>query len=124
MRTEAGLYRFTRMIIYYDEGFDPNTPRGYHRIMIPEMKKRALHRSKILEGQMRGVQKMINEDQYCMDIITQTVAIQKSLNSLNKLILENHLRTHVKHMFEEGEVEKAVEELMVGYDLTKNRSVH
>lgn len=67
---------------------------------------------------------MIEDDQYCMDIITQTLAIQKSLHSLNKLILENHLRTHVKAMFEDGEVEKAVEELMVGYDLTKNRSAH
>ena len=73
---------------------------------------------------MRGIQKMIDDDQYCMDIITQTIAVQKSLNSLNKLILENHLRTHVKHMVERGEVEQAVEELIVGYDLTKNRGVH
>ncbi len=56
-----------------------------------------------------------------MDIITQTLAIQKSLSSLNKLILENHLRTHVKQMFEQGEVDKAVEELLLAYELGKVR---
>ena len=39
---------------------------------------------------------MINNEEYCMDIITQSLAIQKSLSSLNKLILENHLKTHIK----------------------------
>lgn len=85
-----------------------------------DIKKRALHRAKIIEGQVRGVQKMIEQDDYCMDIITQTLAIQKSLSSLNKLILENHLRTHVKDMFASGDVEKAVDELLVTYEL-KNR---
>jgi CsoR family transcriptional regulator, copper-sensing transcriptional repressor len=89
--------------------------------MIVDLKKRALHRSKIIEGQMRGVQKMIEKEEYCMDIITQTLAIQKSLSSLNKLILENHLRTHVKQMFEQGEIDKAVEELLSVYELGKVR---
>ena len=54
--------------------------------MIADVTKRALHRSKILEGQMRGLEKMIEEEEYCMDIITQSLAIQKSLRSLNKLL--------------------------------------
>lgn len=54
--------------------------------MISEIKQRALHRAKILEGQMRGVQKMIENEDYCMDILTQSLAIQKSISSLNKLI--------------------------------------
>lgn len=91
--------------------------------MIADIKKRALHRSKIIEGQMRGVQKMIDQEEYCMDIITQTLAIQKSLSSLNKLILENHLRTHIKSMFENGEVDKAVSELLAAYELEKVRGV-
>ena len=64
--------------------------------MITDIKQRALHRAKILEGQMRGVQKMIENEDYCMDILTQSLAIQKSIGSLNKLILENHVRTHIK----------------------------
>ena len=85
--------------------------------MIEGIKKRALHRTSILEGQLRGVAKMIESEEYCMDIITQSRAIQRSLESLNKLLLENHLRTHVTHMFEDGgdQREQAVGELMKAF---------
>jgi DNA-binding FrmR family transcriptional regulator len=92
--------------------------------MLEEFKSRAIHRSKILEGQLRGLQKMIDEEQYCMDIITQSLAIQKSLGSLNKLIIENHLKTHVKDMMASGEAKKmqaAQEELIKIYELNNNR---
>jgi CsoR family transcriptional regulator, copper-sensing transcriptional repressor len=90
--------------------------------MIDELKRRALHRSRILEGQMRGLEKMIESEEYCMDIITQSLAIQKSLRSLNKLLVENHLRTHVSDMYAEGgeSQERAIEELLKVYEL-KNR---
>ena len=85
--------------------------------MIEDIKKRALHRASILEGQLRGVTRMIENEEYCMDIITQSRAIQKSLESLNRLLLENHLRTHVTHMFEDGgaQREQAVDELMKAF---------
>ena len=70
--------------------------------MIADIKKRALHRSRILQGQLRGLERMIENEDYCVDIITQSLAVQKSLRSLNKLLVENHLRTHVTDMFEEG----------------------
>jgi DNA-binding FrmR family transcriptional regulator len=91
--------------------------------MIDDIKKRALHRARILEGQLRGVEKMIDEDAYCVDIITQTLAIQKSLSSLNKLLVENHLRTHVTDMFAEGgeHQQQAVDELLKVYELNNNR---
>ena len=91
--------------------------------MIDDIKKRALHRTKILQGQMRGLEKMIDADEYCVDIITQSLAIQKSLSSLNKLLVENHLRTHVTDMFDAGgdEREKAVSELLAVYELQNNR---
>ncbi len=93
--------------------------------MIADIKKRSLHRAKIIEGQMRGVQKMIENEDYCMDILTQSLAIQKSLSSLNKLILENHVRTHVTEQLNsqsEDEQEKAVAELLSLYELTNVRS--
>jgi DNA-binding FrmR family transcriptional regulator len=92
--------------------------------MIDELKKRALHRSRILQGQLRGVEKMIENEDYCVDIITQTLAIQKSLRSLNKLLVENHLRTHVSEMFDEGGERRdaAVAELLTVYELQNNRS--
>lgn len=93
--------------------------------MITDIKNRSLHRAKILEGQMRGLQKMIDNEEYCMDILTQSLAIQKSLGSLNKLILENHLRTHVQENLSKGsskQKEQAVEELLGLYELTNIRA--
>lgn len=74
---------------------------------------------------MRGVQKMIENEDYCMDILTQSLAIQKSIGSLNKLILENHVRTHIKADLSSGSEkaqEKAVEELLGLYELSNVRS--
>lgn len=92
--------------------------------MIDDIKKRALHRSRILQGQLRGIEKMIENEEYCVDIITQSLAVQKSLRSLNKLLVENHLRTHVTAMFDEGgdARDKAVDELLAVFELQQNRS--
>ena len=92
--------------------------------MIDDLKQRALHRSRILEGQLRGLGKMIENEDYCVDIITQSLAIQKSLRSLNKLLVENHLRTHVTEMFEAGGEQQvmAVDELLKVYEISNNRS--
>ncbi len=67
---------------------------------------------------------MIENEDYCVDIITQSLAIQKSLRSLNKLLVENHLRTHVTDMFAAGgeHGEHAVEELLRVYEINNNRS--
>lgn len=69
---------------------------------------------------MKGLQKMIDNEAYCVEILTQSLAIQKSLASLNKLILENHLRTHISHMIASGNEatqEKAVREMLDLYEL-------
>ena len=91
--------------------------------MIDDIKKRALHRTKIIEGQLRGIEKMIENEDYCVDIITLSLAVQKSLGSLNKLLVENHLRTHVTEMFDEGGPRRddAVDELLNVFEL-KNRA--
>lgn len=73
---------------------------------------------------MRGIQKMIENEDYCMDILTQNLAIQKSLGSLNKLILENHVRTHIKENLSSGsetDQEQAVTEMLSLYELTNIR---
>jgi len=93
--------------------------------MIVDIKKRATHRSKIIEGQIKGLQKMIDNEAYCMDILTQGLAIQLSLASLNKLILENHLRTHITDMMattDKKQHEKAITELLSLYELNNIRS--
>ena len=73
---------------------------------------------------MKGLEKAIDNEEYCMDILTQSLAIQKSLRSLNKLILENHINTHIAQMLSSGdekEQKKALEELMSLYELNNIR---
>lgn len=92
--------------------------------MIKEIKKRATHRSKIIEGQFKGLIKAIDAEKYCIEILTQSLAIQKSLRSLNKLVLENHMLTHVKEGMSEGsneEKEKIIKEMLELYELTNIR---
>lgn len=90
-----------------------------------DIKRRALHRTKIILGQMRGLEKQITDDTYCMDVLTQSLAIQKSLASLNKLILERHLRTHIADKMTSGykaQQSKAIEELLNLYELNNIRT--
>ena len=63
---------------------------------------------------------MIDNEAYCMDILTQSLAIQRSLASLNKLVLENHIKKHITEMLGSGnekEQTKALEELLALYEL-------
>lgn len=93
--------------------------------MIASIKQRALHRTKILQGQLKGLEKMISAEDYCMDILTQSLAIQKSLSSLNKLIVENHIKTHIKDdLASKSEMtnRRAIDELLNLYELHNRRS--
>lgn len=92
--------------------------------MIQDIKKRATHRSKIIEGQFKGLVKAIENEEYCIDILTQSLAIQQSLRSLNKLVLENHMKTHVKEGMSNGEAKtqaQIIDELLKIYGLTNIR---
>ncbi len=86
-----------------------------------DTKSRAIHRLRIIKGQVEALEKQVEEDAYCMDILTQSLAAQKSLASLNKLVLENHLRTHVTDMMTRGDSEKAIAELAQLYELNNIR---
>ena len=88
--------------------------------MIKDLKKRSLHRSRIIQGQLEGLIEMIENEQYCVDIMTQSLAIQRALRSLNKLILENHLRTHAAGAIASADSdvqEKVLKELVDLYEL-------
>jgi CsoR family transcriptional regulator, copper-sensing transcriptional repressor len=58
-------------------------------------KREIVNRLKSVEGHIRGVLRMVDEDQYCIDIIKQIVAVQRALDKVNDLILDNHLNTCV-----------------------------
>ncbi len=63
--------------------------------MSQEPTKRVVRRLQIIEGHIRGIQRMVEEDAYCIDIIKQVTAVQSALNKVNQIILENHLNTCV-----------------------------
>ena len=81
-----------------------------------DSKKRALHRVKIIQGHVKCIEKMIEEDRYCPEIIHQSRAIQKALKQLDLLLIEDHLKTCVVRQIQDGEVAKTTEELLKLYE--------
>lgn len=69
------------------------------------------NRLKRIEGQVRGVQKMLAEDAYCTDILTQVSAIQAALNAFNRELLENHIKSCVVNDIKNGD-DEVVEDLV------------
>ncbi|MFZ2522844.1 MAG: metal-sensitive transcriptional regulator, partial [Minisyncoccia bacterium] len=65
--------------------------------MQADIKKKVLRRLNIAQGQLKGLAKMVDEEKYCVDIITQSSAIKEALSGVEDLILQNHLKTHVLH---------------------------
>ncbi|MDO4327613.1 MAG: metal-sensing transcriptional repressor [bacterium] len=69
-----------------------------------------MNRLKRIEGQVRGIQGMVEEERYCVEILTQVMAIQSALNSFNKVLLSNHIKTCVVRDIKNGDAD-AVDEL-------------
>ena len=73
--------------------------------------KALLNRLSRIEGQVRGVRSMLENDAYCIDILTQVSAINAALNSFNKVLIANHIRTCVAEDIRQGK-EETIEELV------------
>jgi DNA-binding FrmR family transcriptional regulator len=58
----------------------------------PDIRDRNLKRLRRIEGQVRGLQKMIDEDRYCADILTQVSSVQEALRSVGRELMRNHLK--------------------------------
>lgn len=87
--------------------------------MNEDMKSKVIRRLKLLEGQVRGLQKMVEEDIYCINVITQTSAVKQGLSSVEDLLLENHLGHCVLHQVQSGQIKKAKEEIIKVYKLKR-----
>lgn len=77
-----------------------------------KLKGNLISRLNRIEGQIRGVKGMIEKDVYCDDVLNQIAAIQSALNSVGKLLLENHLKSCVVQRIRSGEHE-VIDELLV-----------
>ncbi|MGK2965224.1 MAG: metal-sensitive transcriptional regulator [Tepidiformaceae bacterium] len=80
--------------------------------MTPDTRQQALRRLKIIAGQVQALERQIEEDKYCMDVLDLSMSVQRALRSLDALVIEGHLRTHVIEQMQGGETEKAVAELL------------
>ncbi len=73
--------------------------------------KDLINRLNRIEGQIRGIKGMVEKDAYCIDILTQVAAANAALNSFNKVLLANHIKTCVTNDIKDGNNEK-VDELV------------
>ena len=84
-------------------------------------KRRVVRRLKIIEGQVRGLQKMVGDETYCIDVLTQTSAVKQALSGVENVVLEHHLGTHVIEQVKLGQKSKYIKEIMEAYKLSKRR---
>ena len=75
-------------------------------------KQKILNRLKRVEGQVRGIQTMVEEDRYCVDILVQISAIQSALKNTGLTITERHMKHCVTDAINSGEGDDSIEELM------------
>jgi DNA-binding FrmR family transcriptional regulator len=89
--------------------------------MDQDIKKKVIHRLLITQGQLKGLIKMVENEDYCVDIITQSSAIKEALSGVEHLILENHLSTHVVEQMRNGKEKDTVEEILKIYKLAQRK---
>lgn len=83
-----------------------------HRHSVSRDKADLLERLKKIEGQVRGLQKMIEEDRYCVDVLVQIAAVKAGINKVGLSLLEGHTRGCVADAIRHDQGEEAIEELM------------
>lgn len=89
-------------------GCGTRTEEGRKAVAVdPEIKDRNLKRLRRIEGQVRGLQKMVEEDRYCPDILTQISSVQEALRSVGRELMRNHLKHCATQAIRSGDGEAA-----------------
>lgn len=81
------------------------------KVRSEEEYKDLIHRLNRIEGQVRGIKKMVEKDAYCPEILVQVSAVNAALNSFNKVLLSSHIRTCVAEDIREGK-DETIDELV------------
>ena len=84
---------------------------GRHRYQAD--RQALLNRLRRIEGQVRGIQRMVSEDRYCVDVLQQMAAITAGLQEVSLIVLRNHVEGCVAEAIRSGEEDELIEELMV-----------
>lgn len=87
--------------------------------MVMNEKQKLIRRLKIIEGQIRGLQEMVEDGKYCIDIITQTSAVKQALSGVEDALMESHLVTCLVHQIQKGQTQKATAEILKVYGLKR-----
>lgn len=77
-----------------------------------EDKQKLLNRLKRIEGQTRGIQRMVQEDKYCVDIMTQISSIQSALEQVSLTLMEDHMRHCVAEAIAQGNGDEKISEVV------------
>jgi CsoR family transcriptional regulator, copper-sensing transcriptional repressor len=78
-----------------------------------------LKRLAYIEGHLKGIRKMVDEDQYCVDILKQTYAVKRAIDKLEGILLQGHLNGCVRTGFHEGRDQEMISELGELFDLSR-----
>ncbi len=80
-----------------------------------------LKRLAYIEGHLKGIRKMVDEDQYCVDVLKQTYAVKRAIDKLEGVLLSGHLDGCVRQGFHEGRDEEMIGELSELFELARRR---
>lgn len=102
---------------YYDIVIIYYTPVGYvkgegEKMINEAVKKESLMRLKKIEGQIRGVMRMVDEEKYCIDIIDQITAAEKALDGVARIIMKRHVESCVSSAIIKGRGQEKINELI------------
>lgn len=82
-------------------------------------KQEALKRLAYIEGHLKGIRKMVEEDQYCVDVLKQTYAVQRAIDKFEGILLRGHLNSCVPEGIREGRDQEVISELEELFDLSQ-----
>ena len=82
-------------------------------------KQDAIKRLAYIEGHLKGIRKMVEEDQYCVDILKQTYAVQRAIEKFESVLLRGHLNHCVPEGIRDGREREVIDELSELYELAR-----
>jgi CsoR family transcriptional regulator, copper-sensing transcriptional repressor len=82
-------------------------------------KRQILNRLATIEGHLKGIRKMVESDQYCVDIVKQSYAVERALKAFEAALLEGHLASCVPTAFKEGRDHEMIRELSQLFELSR-----
>tara|TARA_B100001013_G_C24307633_1_gene323386 strand:- start:92 stop:379 length:288 start_codon:yes stop_codon:yes gene_type:complete len=86
--------------------------------MLDEPKGEALKRLNYIQGHLQGIRKMVQEEQYCVDILKQLYAVRKAVEKMEGVLLDGHLHSCVVEGIKDGHAEEVIQELEELYALS------